>query len=248
MPRKVKYYSLNTDAQIINGAKTYAEIVGENGTVEPALTVEIVGDALRVTASMPSDELARATTAWELYRNGQLVGFSRDGVFELIGDAGDGDPASFSVVAYDVRLNPHTALTGGGSGETTPPEGGDGSGGEGEVTPPEGGDQEPGDGSGEGDGSDQEPGDGSGDPDGGTDGTQQPDGQEPNVPDGGADPADGAGTSGTNPSQQTGAATGGPAALVATGDHTFWATLITALGSGIAIAGGALATRFKRES
>ena len=260
MPRKVKYFSLNTDAQIINGAKTYAEVVGENGTVEPELTVEIAGDALRVTASMPSDELTRATTAWELYRDGQLVGFSRDGVFELIGDAGDGDPASFSVVAYDVRLNPHTALTGddsgeepggeegGGSGETTPPEGGDGSGGEGEVTPPEGGDQEPGDGSGEGDGSDQEPGGGSGDPDEGTDGTQQPDGQEPNAPDGGTDPADGSGTSGTNPSQQTDAATGGRAALVATGDHTFWATLITALGGGIAIAGGALATRFKRKS
>ena len=260
MPRKVKYFSLNTDAQIINGAKTYAEIVGENGTVEPELTVEIVGDALRVTASMPSDELARATTAWELYRDGQLVGFSRDGVFELTGDAGDGDPASFSVVAYDVRLNPHTALTGddsgeepggeegGGSGETTPPEGGDGSGGEGEVTPPEGGDQEPGDGSGEGNGSDQEPGDGSGDPDGGTDGTQQPDGQEPNAPDGGTDPADGAGTSGTNPSQQTDAATDGRATLAATGDHTLWATLISALGGGIAIAGGAFATRFKRES
>lgn len=260
MPRKVKYFSLNTDAQIINGAKTYAEVVGENGTVEPELTVEIVGDALRVTASMPNDELTRATTAWELYRDGQLVGFSRDGVFELTGDAGDVDPASFSVVAYDVRLNPHTALTGGdageepggeeggGSGETTPPEGGGGSGGEGEVTPPEGGDQEPGGGSGEGDGSDQGPGGGSGDPDGGADGTQQPDGQEPNAPGGGTGSADGAGTSGTNQSQQAGAATGGRAALAATGDHTLWATLITALGGGIAIAGGALANRFKRES
>lgn len=169
MPRKVKYFSLNTDAQIINGAKTYEEIVGADGTVEPELTVEIVGNALRVTASMPSDELTRATTAWELYRDGQLVGFSRDGAFELTGDVGDGDPASFSVVAYDVRLNPHTELAGddageepgggeegGGSGEVTPPEGGDGSGGE--VTPPEGGGQEPGDGSGDGDGSGQKPG------------------------------------------------------------------------------------------
>ena len=179
MPRKVKYFSLNTDAQIINGAKTYEEIVGADGTVEPELTVEIVGNAPRVTASMPSDELTRATTAWELYRDGQLVGFSRDGAFELTGDVGDGDPASFSVVAYDVRLNPHTALTGGDAGEepgggeegggsegeepgdgsggeVTPPEGGDGSGGE--VTPPEGGGQEPGDGSGDGDGGDQKPG------------------------------------------------------------------------------------------
>ena len=166
MPRKVKYFSLNTDAQIINGAKTYEEIVGAYGTVEPELTVEIVGNALRVTASMPSDELTRATTAWELYRDGQLVGFSRDGAFELTGDVGDGDPASFSVVAYDVRLNPHTALTGGDAGEepgggeegggSEGEEPGDGSGGE--VTQPEGGGQEPGDGSGDGDGSGQKPG------------------------------------------------------------------------------------------
>lgn len=166
MPRKVKYFSLNTDAQIINGAKTYEEIVGADGTVEPELTVEIVGNALRVTASMPSDELTRATTAWELYRDGQLVGFSRDGAFELTGDVGDGNPASFSVVAYDVRLNPHTALTGGDAGEepgggeegggSEGEEPGDGSGGE--VTPPEGGGQEPGDGSGDGDGSGQKPG------------------------------------------------------------------------------------------
>lgn len=167
MPRKVKYFSLNTDAQIINGAKTYEEIVGADGTVEPELTGEIVGDALRVTASMPSDELTRATTAWELYRDGQLVGFSRDGAFELTGDAGDGDPASFSVVAYDVRLNPHTELAGDDAGEepgggeegggSEGEEPGDGSG-DGEVTPPEGGGQEPGDGSGDGDGGDQKPG------------------------------------------------------------------------------------------
>lgn len=167
MPRKVKYFSLNTDAQIINGAKTYEEIVGADGTVEPELTVEIAGSALRVSASMPSDELTRATTAWELYRDGQLVGFSRDGVFELTGDVGDGDPASFSVVAYDVRLNPHTALAGGDAGEepgggeegggSEGEEPGDGSG-DGEVTPPEGGGQEPGDGSGDGDGGGQKPG------------------------------------------------------------------------------------------
>lgn len=166
MPRKVKYFSLNTDAQIINGAKTYEEIVGADGTVEPELTVEIVGDALRVTASMPSDELTRATTAWELYRDGQLVGFSRDGAFELTGDVGDGNPASFSVVAYDVRLNPHTELAGDDAGEepggdeegdgSEGEEPGDGSGG-GEVTPPEGGGQEPGDGSGDGDGGGQKP-------------------------------------------------------------------------------------------
>lgn len=191
MPRKVKYFSLNTDAQIINGAKTYEEIVGADGTVEPELTVEIVGNALRVTASMPSDELTRATTAWELYRDGQLVGFSRDGAFELTGDVGDGDPASFSVVAYDVRLNPHTELAGddageepGGDEEVGGSEGeepGDGSGG-GEVTPPEGGGQEPGGGSDDGDGSGQKPGGDGGEGESGEDsgsGEQPPAGEEP---------------------------------------------------------------------
>lgn len=201
MPRKVKYFSLNTDAQIINGAKTYEEIVGADGTVEPEFTVEIVGNALRVTASMPSDELTRATTAWELYRDGQLVGFSRDGVFELTGDAGDGDPASFSVVAYDVRLNPHTELAGGdageepgggeegdGSGEVTPPEGGDGSGGE--VAPPEGGGQEPGDGSDNGDGGGQKPG---GDGGEGGSGEDSGSGEQPPAGEDGGGSGDGSG-------------------------------------------------------
>ncbi len=205
MPRKVKYFSLNTDAQIINGAKTYEEIVGADGTVEPELTVEIVGSALRVTASMPSDGLTRATTAWELYRDGQLVGFSRDGVFELTGDVGDGDPASFSVVAYDVRLNPHTALAGGDAGEepgggeegggSEGEEPGDGSG-DGEVTPPEGGGQEPGDGSGDGDGGDQKP---SGDGDEGGSGEDSGNGEQPPAGEDGEDSGDGNGSNGEGP-------------------------------------------------
>ena len=204
MPRKVKYFSLNTDAQIINGAKTYEEIVGADGTVEPELTVEIVGNALRVTASMPSDELTRATTAWELYRDGQLVGFSRDGVFELTGDVGDGDPASFSVVAYDVRLNPHTALAGGDAGEepgggeegggSEGEEPGDGSGGE--VTPPEGGGQEPGDGSGDGDGSGQKPG---GDGGEGGSGEDSGSGEQPPAGEDGEGSGDGNGSNGEGP-------------------------------------------------
>lgn len=198
MPRKVKYFSLNTDAQIINGAKTYEEIVGADGTVEPEFTVEIVGNALRVTASMPSDELTRATTAWELYRDGQLVGFSRDGVFELTGDVGDGNPASFSVVAYDVRLNPHTELAGDDAGEE-PGGGEEGGGSEGEepgdgsgdeVTPPEGGGQKPGDGSDSGDGSGQKPG---GDGDEGESGEDSGSGEQPPAGEDGEDSGDGSG-------------------------------------------------------
>lgn len=198
MPRKVKYFSLNTDAQIINGAKTYEEIVGADGTVEPELTVEIVGNAMRVTASMPSDELTRATTAWELYRDGQLVGFSRDGAFELTGDVGDGDPASFSVVAYDVRLNPHTEFAGDDAGEvpgggeegggSEGEEPGDGSGGE--VTPPEGGGQEPGDGSDSGDGSGQKPG---GDGGEGGSGEDSGSGEQPPAGEDGGGSGDGSG-------------------------------------------------------
>lgn len=199
MPRKVKYFSLNTDAQIINGAKTYEEIVGADGTVEPKLTVEIAGSALRVTASMPSDELTRATTAWELYRDGQLVGFSRDGAFELTGDVGDGDPASFSVVAYDVRLNPHTELAGDDAGEepgggeegggSEGEEPGDGSG-DGEVTPPEGGGQEPGDGSDNGDGGGQKPG---GDGGEGGSGEDSGSGEQPPAGEDGGGSGDGSG-------------------------------------------------------
>ena len=173
--------------------------MGADGTVEPELTVEIVGNALRVTASMPSDELTRATTAWELYRDGQLVGFSRDGAFELTGDVGDGDPASFSVVAYDVRLNPHTELAGddageepGGDEEVGGSEGeepGDGSGG-GEVTPPEGGGQEPGDGSDSGDGSGQKPG---GDGGEGGSGEDSGSGEQPPAGEDGGGSGDGSG-------------------------------------------------------
>ena len=195
MPRKVRYFSLNTDAAIVNGAKTYEEIVGAGGAVEPELEVAIVGNALRVTASMPSDELARATTAWELYRDGELAGFSRDGVFELTGDVGDGDPASFSVVAYDVRLNPSTEFTGdgGGTGDDQPGDGsedGDGSGDSDEK--PGGGD----DGSGGGDAGDGDSGTG-GDADGGdagdgdTDGGDAGDGDQPGGEGGAEGPEDG---------------------------------------------------------
>ncbi|WP_419039522.1 M60 family metallopeptidase [Enorma massiliensis] len=204
MPRKVKYFSLNTDAQIINGAKTYEEIVGADDTVEPELTVEIVGSALRVTASMPSDELTRATTAWELYRDGQLVGFSRDGVFELTGDVGDGDPASFSVVAYDVRLNPHTELAGDDAGEE-PGGGEEGGGSEGEepgdgsgdeVTPPEGGGQKPGDGSDNGDGGGQKPG---GDGGEGGSGEDSGSGEQPPAGEDGEDSGESDGSEGEEP-------------------------------------------------
>lgn len=247
MPRKVKYFSLNTDAQIINGAKTYEEIVGADGTVEPELTVEIVGNALRVTASMPSDELTRATTAWELYRDGQLVGFSRDGAFELTGDVGDGDPASFSVVAYDVRLNPHTELAGDDAGEepgggeegggSEGEEPGDGSG-DGEVAPPEGGGQEPGDGSGDG-----EP--GGDDSDNGSS-----DGNQTTPPQGDSDSGEGAGEDGNRPGASEDAdisrAEEDGGKLAATDDALSLPMMVAAAGSALAFAGAAIAARIRR--
>lgn len=276
MPRKVKYFSLNTDAQIINGAKTYEEIVGADGTVEPELTVEIVGNALRVTASMPSDELTRATTAWELYRDGQLVGFSRDGAFELTGDVGDGDPASFSVVAYDVRLNPHTEFAGDDAGEvpgggeegggSEGEEPGDGSGGE--VTPPEGGGQEPGGGSDDGDGSGQKPGGDGGEGESGEDsgsGEQPPAGEEPGSdnpgngssggnqvtpPQGGSGSGEGTGEGGNRPGTSADAGTSRAeedgGKLAATGDALSLPMMVAAAGSALAFAGAAISARIRR--
>lgn len=276
MPRKVKYFSLNTDAQIINGAKTYEEIVGADGTVEPELTVEIVDDALRVTASMPSNELTRATTAWELYRDGQLVGFSRDGAFELTGDVGDGDPASFSVVAYDVRLNPHTELAGDDAGEvpgggeegggSEGEEPGDGSGGE--VTPPEGGGQEPGGGSDDGDGSGQKPGGDGGEGESGEDsgsGEQPPAGEEPGSdnpgngssggnqvtpPQGGSGSGEGTGEGGNRPGTSADAGTSRAeedgGKLAATGDALSLPMMVAAAGSALAFAGAAISARIRR--
>lgn len=276
MPRKVKYFSLNTDAQIINGAKTYEEIVGADGTVEPELTVKIVGSALRVTASMPSDELTRATTAWELYRDGQLVGFSRDGAFELTGDVGDGDPASFSVVAYDVRLNPHTELAGDDAGEepgggeegggSEGEEPGDGSGGE--VTPPEGGGQEPGGGPDDGDGSGQKPGGDGGEGESGEDsgsGEQPPAGEEPGSdnpgngssggnqvtpPQGGSGSGEGTGEGGNRPGTSADAGTSRAeedgGKLAATGDALSLPMMVAAAGSALAFAGAAVSARIRR--
>lgn len=119
VPRAVRYFSLDTDAAIINGAKTYAQLEGSADAVSPTVSVEL-GDAgtVRVEATMATPELEQATTAYELYRDGTLIGFSRDGSFEVAVDAGanaasadgtaDGafDKAAYSVVAYDVRVNP----------------------------------------------------------------------------------------------------------------------------------------------
>lgn len=119
VPRAVRYFSLDTDAAIINGSKTYAQLEGSADAVSPTVSVEL-GDAgtVQVEATMATPELEQATTAYELYRDGTLIGFSRDGSFEVAVDAGantasadgaaDGafDKAAYSVVAYDVRVNP----------------------------------------------------------------------------------------------------------------------------------------------
>ena len=117
MPRKVAYFSLDTDAAIVNGARTYAQAAGEG--VAPVVGVEVEGGVARVSASMATDELARGTTAYELYRGDALVGFSRDGSFTYEATE-DLDPAELSVIAYDVRLNP--SLAAGENGPVGPEE------------------------------------------------------------------------------------------------------------------------------
>lgn len=104
MPRKVHYYSLLTDAAELNGTTPY------QGSVAPIVTVSVADGTAHVEAEMPSDELEASTTAYELYRDDKLVGFSRDGSFQVPAED-DVDPASFSVVSYDVRLNPSKAAT-----------------------------------------------------------------------------------------------------------------------------------------
>ena len=88
MPHKVQYFSLDTDAAIINGAQTYAELEGVAREVAPEVAVE-QGENGRVlvTATMKTEALKHATTACELYRNSTLIGFSRDGSFDVAADA-----------------------------------------------------------------------------------------------------------------------------------------------------------------
>ncbi|OUN47573.1 hypothetical protein B5G20_02290 [Collinsella sp. An7] len=153
MPHKVQYFSLDTDAAIINGAQTYAELEGVAREVAPEVAVE-QGENGRVlvTATMKTEALKHATTAYELYRNSTLIGFSRDGSFDVAADAGadggeagagaastltddsaddaaDGafDPAEYTVVAYDVRLNPSRAANVDGPVADDTPENEDGS-------------------------------------------------------------------------------------------------------------------------
>ena len=210
MPRKVHYFSLNTDAAIINGAKTYEQIVGTDGTVEPEVAIETDEDSgtVRITASMPTDELARATTAWELYRDGELIGFSRDGAFQVDagtradtadeGGAGADEGNAYRVVAYDVRLNPSTEFAGEDGGADEGPGGGTEEGPDGDGSDGGAGGSEDGDNGGGGETPDgeggEDPGDGSGDEDG----------DEDERPGGGADNGKPEGDDGDDPDEQPG--------------------------------------------
>lgn len=160
-----------------------------------------------VTATMGSEALKHATTAYELYRNSTLIGFSRDGSFDVAADGGEAgagaastltddsaddaadgafDPAEYTVVAYDVRLNPSRAADVDGPVADDTPENEDGS------LP--GGDEQPGNGENGGigaPGGDTGTGDGgsgseNGDSDDGPDAPGTPgDGDEPEQPGGG---------------------------------------------------------------
>ena len=210
MPRKVHYFSLNTDAAIINGAKTYEQIVGTDGTVEPEVAIETDEDsgAVRITASMPTDELARATTAWELYRDGELVGFSRDGAFQVDagtradtadeGGAGADEGDAYRVVAYDVRLNPSTEFAGEDGGADEGPGGGTEEGPDGDGSDGGAGGSEDGDNGGGGETPDGEGGEDPGD------GSDDEDGDEDERPGGGADNGKPEGDDGDDPDEQPG--------------------------------------------
>lgn len=99
MPRKVQYYSLTADAARINGAVPYA------GEARPCVRLSQTGGDARIEAHMHQDEQQAATIAWELYIDGELSGFSRNGSFSLQSDERL-DPDRVEVIGYDVRLNP----------------------------------------------------------------------------------------------------------------------------------------------
>ncbi len=214
MPRAVRYFSLNTDAAIINGAKTYAELEGSADAVAPTVTVQQGENGrVQVKAAMATSTLEQGTTAYELYRNGTLIGFSRDGSFEVAADAGasgtdaaatDGegagdaaggtfDPEAYTVVAYDVRVNPSRAANVNGPVLDSEQPGGDNGEGEGEDGLPGGEGGLPGDGENGGTDAPDTPDAPDNDLPGNEEGEEQPGGDQP---DGGEDsetPDDGTG-------------------------------------------------------
>ncbi|MDY2777770.1 MAG: M60 family metallopeptidase [Collinsella sp.] len=98
MPRKVQYYSLSVDAAELNGAQPFP------ADAKPVVTVSQTDNTARIEAHMPTAAQQSSAVAWELYEDGALVGFSRTGSFSREVE-GEIDPGSYTVVAYDVRLN-----------------------------------------------------------------------------------------------------------------------------------------------
>ena len=112
-------------------SRNLAELEDSADAVAPHVDVQATEDGhVQVEATMATDDLEHATTAYELYRNDTLIGFLAGiGLFTVTADAGDNntdaasadgestdntaddtfDPAAYSVVAYDVRLNPSRA-------------------------------------------------------------------------------------------------------------------------------------------
>ncbi len=249
VPRAVRYFSLDTDAAIINGSKTYAQLEGSADAVSPTVSVEL-GDAgtVQVEATMATPELEQATTAYELYRDGTLIGFSRDGSFEVAVDAGantasadgaaDGafDKAAYSVVAYDVRVNPSSPANVDGPildaelpdtdepGEDGGLPGGDGDvdGGAGDTTG--GGSNQPG---------------GDSPTDGDTSGDGNPNGSI-------SDTDAGGGATGQTQDADT-LATDASGRLSQTGDASALPIGIAAAGSALAFIGAAIARRFRKS-
>ncbi|OUP09809.1 M60 family metallopeptidase [Collinsella sp. An2] len=195
MPRKVQYFSLDTDAAVINGAGAYTE------AVTPQVTAQVEAGTVHITAQMATDELGRSTTAYELYRGNKLVGFSRTGSFSVAvdemvedgerdGNGGADDLTSYRVVAYDVELNPSNLGRIDGVDSELPDEGED-------AETPETGDGE--------DGSDNDDGDaggsGSGDGDAGA-------GEEPGSDNEDDDSVSGGGNDGSDAGDSDGSGDG----------------------------------------
>lgn len=97
LPTKVQYYSLAADAKELVGEKTY------DGDVTPNMDITKNDDgSYTIKASMKTKEQQDATIAYELYSNGKLVDFSRDGNFTHKPENGS---STYQVIAYDYRVN-----------------------------------------------------------------------------------------------------------------------------------------------
>lgn len=97
--KPLEYYTTASDVQTFNGATGYDTVHLPTPTVTAKRNAK---GGIDITATMKDAAAAKSTTAWRLYADGEVAGYSTDGTFSV--SPGDHVP-DYEVVAYDVRLN-----------------------------------------------------------------------------------------------------------------------------------------------